>query len=319
MTTSGVNTFTVSRNDIIEMAMQNIGKLAEEETPSAKDITDCSRFLNALVKQWQGKADFAPGLKTWTRRHGHLFLHSTTGVYTLGPSGLGWTLSYVTTTASAAAAAGQPVVNVVSATGMAANDYFGVQDATGDLVWYRVLTAVGTVVTLSTNLSAAVASGAVVYDYSTPANQPIELETAFLRDSQGNDSPIKIYASVQEYDALPSKVSPTNISDPIAVYYEFQLNNSLLYTDCAGAQDLTKHLCFTFMEAEQDFVNPLDTPEYPQEWYLALALNLSQAIAPMYQATWSPLQDANAKMALAIAQKKEPENIVAYFQCGVEV
>lgn len=72
MTTSGVYSFSVTRDQIVRLAMLNIGQLQDIEVPTAQELTDCSMFLNMMVKQWMGKADFAPGLKTWTRRHGHL-------------------------------------------------------------------------------------------------------------------------------------------------------------------------------------------------------------------------------------------------------
>ncbi len=316
MSTSGVSTFSVNRDQIIRMAMLNISKLEQNEIPTYQETQDCATFLNMLVKQWQGSTDFAPGLKTWTRRTGHLFLHNTTGKYLIGPTATGWTESYVTTTLSATVAAGSFVFPVASAAGMSAGDKFGVEGSTGDLYWTTISSVSSGSVTLSTPLAVAASSGAVVFTYTTTANQPIKLENVMLRDSLINDTPVRIMPTSNEYYQLPSRETPTNVSDPSSIYYEFQLGTSYLYTDVAGSQDVTKHLVITYLEAEQDFVNASDTPEYPQEWYLALALNLSKLIAPMFNAPWSALMEESAKMALAIAQKKEPEKSSAYFQCG---
>lgn len=315
MTTSGTYSFSVARDDVIRLAMLNIGKLEENETPSARETTDCSMMLNMLVKQWQGTADFAPGLKTWTRRHGHLFLSSTTGQYTLGPGGTGWTNNYVTTTLTAAAASGQPVVLVTANTGMVVGDNFGVVLTSGALFWSTIKTIASLTITLNTNLPTGASSGGVVFDYTTTAQQPIVIETAFLRDYTNSDTPIRKMI-VQEYDYLPSKTNPTFISDPTSIYYEFQLTNGVLYTDCAGSIDTTKHIGMTYMEAVQDLNSANDTFEYPQEWYLALAWGLAKQICPMFNAPWTELMKENAAMALAIAQKKEPDRSVMYFQCG---
>ena len=316
MATSGVSTFSVNRDQVIRMAMLNIGKLEQSEIPTAQETTDCATFLNMLVKQWQGTNDFAPGLKTWTRRTGHLFLHNSTGQYTVGPGGIGWTQSYNSTTVTANVSAGFAIIPLASTAGMTAGDSFGVEVSTGDLYWGTIfLVSVGSV-TLTVPLATSVLSGAQVFTYTTPASQPIKIENVMLRDTLINDTPVRIMPTSNEYYQLPSRQTPTNVSDPASVYYEFQLGNSYLYTDVAGSQDVTKHLVITYLEAEQDFVNPADTPEYPQEWYLALALNLSKLIAPMFNAPWSPLMEDSAKMALAIAQKKEPEKTSAYFQCG---
>ena len=316
MATSGVSTFSVNRDAIIRMAMLNIGKLEQSEVPTAQETSDCSTFLNMLVKQWQGTTDFAPGLKTWTRRTGHLFLHSTVGQYTLGPAAVGWTQTYVSTTLSAGVNAGIALLPVASVTGINVGDRFGVELTTGDLYWGTVLTVGAVDITLTAVLPSAALSGAIVFAYTTVATQPLKIENVMLRDPLINDTPVRIMPTSNEYYQLPSRQTPTNISDPSAVYYEFQLDNSYLFTDVAGAQDVTKHLVITYLEAEQDFVSPTDTPEYPQEWYLALALNLSKLIAPMFNAPWSPLMEESAKMALTIAQKKEPEKTSAYFQCN---
>ena len=315
MATSGVNTFSVNRDQIIRLAMLNIGKLEQSEVPTAGEVSDCSMFLNSLVKQWQGTNDFAPGLKTWTRRRGHLFLHSSAYQYAMGPGATGWTLNHVSTTTTAGALAGANTLTVNSAAGITLGDNLGVEVASGDLFWTTITLIVGTTLTLNTTLPLGVGVVAQVFTYTTTATQPLKIENVMLRDSTLNDTPIRMMTSM-EYDVLPTKVTPTNISDPSSIYYEFQLTNGQLYTDVAGCADVTKYLVVTYLEAEQDFVNPADTPEYPQEWYLALATGLSKLIAPMFNAVWTPLLEENAKMALAIAQKKEPERIVAYFQCG---
>ena len=315
MTTSGVVTFSVNRDQIIRTAMLNIGKLDENEVPTATETSDCAMFLNMLVKQWQGKADFAPGLKTWTRKRGYQFLNASGYQYTLGPGGTGWTNSFVTTSTTAAAASGQAVVMVTSVSGMTAGDRFGVEDVNGDLDWYTILTAIGTTVTLTSNLTSNVGTSSTVFTYTTAGTQPINIEAVVLRDSQNNDVPMNILFQPQ-YDSLPAKTNPTNISDPGAVYYEFQLTNSNLFTDVAGAADVTKYLVITYLSAEEDFVSATDTPAYPQEWYLALALGLSKLIAPMFNAPWTAARESNYKLALAIAQKKEPEKVVYYFQCN---
>lgn len=316
MTTSGVYSFSVSRDDIIRDALLNIRKLDELEVPTAQETVDCSRKLNMLVKQWQGTADFSPGLKTWTRRRGHLFLNTTTGKYQVGPTATGWTEGFTKTSLTASAAASQPVVVVAAATGLTNGDNFGVELSSGALFWSKILSQSGTSITLATNLPSAAGANAVVYDYTTAAQQPIVIETATLRDSNNEDVPLTIIRDVQTYEALPSKADNTFIGDPTAIYYEFQLGNSFLFTDVGASQDVTKYICISYLESQQDFVNPTDTPEYPQEWYLALSWGLAKQIAPMYGATWSPTMQSAYIDALAIAQRKGPEVSMVYFQCG---
>lgn len=315
MATSGTYNFSVSRDQIVRMAMLFIRRLDELEGPTPQDITDCSLVLNMLVKQWMGKADFAPGLKQWLRNHGHLFLSSTTGQYTVGPSGTGWTNSYVSTATTAAVAINGTVVPVTSTAGITVGDNFGVVLTNGALYWTTVKIISSLNITINGSLPSASSSGAVVFDYTTTAQQPVVIETAFLRDINNEDTPLRIM-TLQEYDFLPSKADLASVSDPVSIYYEFQLINSVLRTDCAGAQDVTKHICMTYMTATQDFNNPTDTPYYPQEWYLPLCWGLSKNIAPMYGAVWTATMQTNFEESLTIARRKDPEKSVLYFQCG---
>jgi hypothetical protein len=148
--------------------------------------------------------------------------------------------------------------------------------------------------------------------------QPIWIETALLRDKTLNDVPLRIFRAVQDYDMLPQKANPQNRSDPGGIYYEFQLTNSFLFTDVGAAADVTKYIVLTYLEAEQDFNNPLDAPEYPQEWYLPLAWGLAAQGHSMFHVTWTDSMEKRYMEALRIAQNKEAEIRTEYFQCGAE-
>ena len=313
MATSGVFGFTVNRDQIVRMALVNIGKLDEIEGPTPQQTTDMVMWLNMLTKQWMGKTDFAPGLKVFTRRHGHLMLSSLTGQYILGNNVVGWTNNLVQTMTTLTVSSGTSV-SVVSSNGMLIGDNFGIDMDSGYVFWTKVANIAGNVITTTTPIPSIASSGASVYDYKTTAQAPLTIETATLRDSTGNDVPLKMM-NYEEYDILPSKVAQNYISDPSAIYYEQQLNNGILYTDVAGSADGSKHICLTWLEPTQDFVNPLDNPEYTQEWYLPLALGLSKLAAPMIDCPWTPLHESNYQTALSIAQQKDPQRTTLYFQC----
>ena len=324
MTTSGSYSFTVSRDQIIRQAMLNIRKLDGIENPSDQEINDCNFVLNMLVKQWMGQTDFAPGLKAWKQQLGYLFLSSSENVYSLGPNGVGWTFAPYFTTAEVAAAKGASSINVADPSGLFTGQDIGILIGSnpGDIQWLTVGTVVGHVVNLvGGTLSAAAQYGTFIVAYDVAgggqATQPLSITTANLRDSQGSDTPLRIF-NVQDYDALPGKVMSTNISDPTAIYYEFHLDNSNLYIDIAGAQDPTKYLVLRYQEAVQDMVNPNDTFDYPQEWYLTLAWGLSKQIAPMFKARWTAELEDMYKSALLIAGQKDPETSSMYFQCGAD-
>ena len=313
MATSGTYSFTVNRDQLIRQAMLNIGKLDPLDSPTAQEVSDCAFVLNMLVKQWMGKTDFAPGLKVWTRKRGYLFLRNTTGQYSVGSTATGWTNSFVNPVTTAVAALGSSTVVVSTATGIVIGYNIGVQYGTNSIYWTTVANVVGTTVTLTGTLPGQSNSGSEIYCYQTAGTQPLQIEAAVLRDSSNNDTPLNIMQQ-PEYDSLPNKTDPTNLSDPTAVYYENQLGNSYLYTDCGAANDITKYIVLTYLEPVQDFNNPADNPEYPQEWYLSIAWGLAMQIAPMFNAIWTPAMQAAYSTALLIAQRKDSEHGTMYFQ-----
>ena len=318
MSTSGTYIFTVNRDQIIRQAMLNIGKLDPYEAPSAMEVSDCAFQLNMLVKTLQGRADGAPGMKMWTRRRGHLFLHSAQRQYLVGPAATGWAPDngFVQTATTAAAAVGATSVVLASVSGISVNDQIGFQTSLGDIIWTTVSAVnTGTLTVTVPALAAAVSSGAQVIDYPVAANQPISLSTAVLRDSYGNDTPLRLL-TVEDYDFLPGKAQPTNISDPSAIYLEYQLGNSNLFIDVYGAQDVTKHIVLTYLEAIQDFNYATDNPEFPQEYFDYLCWSLSKRIVPMFRAIWTPTMQENYLFTMGTANRKDPERFTAFFQPG---
>ena len=316
MATSGTYSFTVTRDDIIRMAMLFLGKLGENETPTASETVDCSAILNMMVKQWMGRNDFAPGLKVWTRKRADLYLSSTTGRYSIGPSGDHWTETSYTTTLTAASAISDTTLTVASISNANASDYIGVELDDGSLHWTTINGAPsGSTITITTGVASAAASGNRVFFYTTKAQRPLLLDTVVLRNVEGEDTPIDVI-TLQDYEFLPSKADTDFKGDPTAVYYEPQLTNGVIYTDVGGAQDVTKKLHITFMEPVQDFSAATDNPHYPQEWYMALCWGLARQICPMFNAVWTEEMKINYAEALAMAKESNPEIVNMYFQPG---
>jgi hypothetical protein len=318
MTTSGTFNFLSNRDQTIRLAMLFIGKLDEIETPTAQDITDCTLILNMLIKQLMGKTDYLVGLKIWKRKWGYLFLSNSTNKYTVGPNGIGWTNTFVRPLTTAISLSGSNQITVDSATGIAANYNIGILLDTGALQWTTVQLVAGTTITLNANLTAQASSGTQVYCFQTAAQQPLSIETVVLRDQFNEDIPLRILRTVQDYANLPSKTDVQNISDPTAIYYEFQLTDSNLYTDCGAANDLRKYLVISYQEPVQDITNPTDNFEYPQEFMLPFAWLLAKQIAPMYNMPWTPVMDANLTQAIMVAGHKDAEVSTMYFQPGAE-
>ena len=318
MTTSGIVTFSVTRDQIIQDAMFDAGALGVGESVNDNDLQFCSRRLNMMAKQWQGRQDFAPGLKMWSRKRGNLFLSATTGQYTVGPGGTGWATSFTQLTTTAAASAGASTVLVSSITGLSSGDNIGIVLDSLAIQWTTINGAPsGSTVTLTNVLTGSAASGNTVYTYPTTsqARRPLEIVTVLCRDQNQNDVPI-YKMTVQEYEALPTKAQPSSPTDVTAIYYEAQLGNGILYTDAGAAADCNKYLHMVYLSPIEDFNAATDTPDYPQEWYLALVTGLAVNIAPAFQLPVTAEMKSNFATALAIAQQSNAETSALFFQKG---
>ena len=319
MTTSGIYTFSVNRDQIITMAMKLIGKLAEAETPTAQETSDCALLLNMMVKQWKGRSDFAPGLKMWKRSRADLFLSYTSGTYSLGPSGDKWAVSgsNYNRTLSSAAAANATTLTVSSITNATNGDNIGIVLDSGALFWTTISGAPsGTTITLASGITSAASAGNYIFNYPTSAQaqKPEFIEAIVLHDaSTGVDVPVD-FMTMQDYESLPSKNQSGYQTDPQFAYYEPGLTNGTLYTDVYGAIYTYKYLHIVYQVTIQDFNAATDSPDFPQVWYLALAWGLAQQIAPMFNVPFTDDMKLNASTALAMAREADPETTSLYFQ-----
>lgn len=80
MATSGSTDFSVTRDDIITEALEQLGVLAEGESPNANQLTSCARTLNMLIKYWQ-----ADGFNIFALANQTIDLTAGTVSYTLSP------------------------------------------------------------------------------------------------------------------------------------------------------------------------------------------------------------------------------------------
>lgn len=316
MATSGTYSFGVTRDQIIAQAMKNIGKLDPYDTMDAVDVQDCAFQLNMIVKQRMGRADQSAGLKVWTRKTGYLFLSGTTSQYAVGPTANGWTNAPVITSVTAGCANGGTSVTLASATGIQTGSFIGLQTNGGTIFWTTISLLAGLVATLTAPTTDIINTGAVAYSYVTAAQQPLNIETCNLRDSNNSDVPVKILRTIQDYASYSQRANPLNSGDPSAIFYQFLLGTSSLGTDVGSSADMTKYLVMDYMESIQDLNNPTDAPEYPQEYFLALTWLLAEQIAPMFFKVWTPSMKALKDEAVAIAFGKDREVTTMFFQPG---
>ena len=315
MATSGSVDFSVNRDEIIKDAMFEIGALGDSETPTDADIHLYSRYLNRLVKQWQGTADFAPGLKMWSRKRATLYLQDSEGSYTLGPSGDNWAVSPVETTTTTQKALGSSTIVVTSATGLASGMYIGLVQDNNVVHWTTINGAPsGTTVTLTAVTTYAAAAGAKVFAYTTKARRPLQILSMEYRNADNADIPM-YPMTIKEYQDLPKK---SWIGTPSAYYYESQLTDGELYLNYYP-QYTTARLKCVYLSAIEDFDAATDTPDYPQQWYRPLHFGLAVDIyGTARQGEPTKRLVGLRDEAIAMARNQDPETTVAYFQPGIE-
>ena len=307
MATSGSVDFSVSRANLITDALMLVGAIGPDDTPSTNQITHAARQLNMLVKSWQGKI----GIGLWARKTGYILPINDTNQVLLGPSGGHATTSYVQTTLTSDASS--TVISVDSATGIVDTYYIGVELDDGDMHWTTVSgTPSGTTVNLSVSLPSTASEGNYVYCYQTKMQRPIHVLNAYRTNlPSSSDVEISVVAKA-DYDRLGMKSNEGTVNQLV---YDPQLDNGVAYF-YPRFIDGKNIITIIFQRPFEDFDAANDTPDFPQNWYLALCYALAVILAPTYGL---PVQDraalkAEAKEAFMDAEDTEPEDGSFQFQ-----
>ena len=274
MATSGSIDFIVNRDDIITEALEQMGMLAEGQTPSTDQLTSMSRTLNMLVKTWQ-----ADGLNLFALQKLYVYLQKDQTEYDIGSGSTDHVSDeYNRTTTTAAAVATDTTVDLTSVSGLAVSDYIGIKLDNGTMQWTTVSSIATLTVTLNDALTGAVSSGVTVFYYTSKSNRPMKIKNAVVTNSpDGNDTPIWVI-SRQEYVDLPNKSTSGQVNQ---IYYDPQVGAGILSV-WPVTDTVDKYLTLWVQRTLEDFDGATDDADYPQEWYLPLALNLAALSCTKY-------------------------------------
>lgn len=282
MTTSGSANYSVTFNDIAQEAMEHLGVLGAGETITASDAASLRRTLNMMVKYWQ-----AEGMNRWTRQDAVLFFASAQESYSLvsTTSDHVCLLSDLTTTALAAdAATGADTITADDDDGIADGDYIGILTATS-AHWTTVNGApADNVITIDDVLTEDFDTDTIVVSYTSKLERPVSIVHARLRDSSDNETPILVLENREEYFDLPAKSTTGRANQ---VYYEPGSGTGTIYI-WPVESDLRNQLRFTVHRSLYDFDSNTNNPDFPQEWYWALATNLAVLVANKFGVAPSP-------------------------------
>ena len=279
MALSGSVDFAVTRDDLIQQALQYIGALEEGATPDSTQLSESATLLNILIKHWE-----ADDIHLWVREFGYIFPISDISKTSLGAEGGHAAASYVYTTTSAASISGASTLTVTSITDMLNGDNIGFQLDTGKMQWTTINgTPSGSTVTLTATTISAVDSGAAVYVYTTKIGRPVTILDLWRRlSSDVTDTPM-VRLSEQEYNDLPSKEIE---STPIQWYHDTTLGfgasgypgNSDLYFWPRFENGLFV-LMYRYTKPFDDLDAASNNVEFPQMWFLPLMLGLAWLLA----------------------------------------
>lgn len=323
MSTSGTWNYNATALIIIQAALEDIGVVNVGGTLAATELAGGLARLNLLVKQWQGRADMAQGLKVWTRQRVSVFLTNGQIRYLVGPAGTDDRASAnaLSTTLSAAKAASATAISVTSGIGTTNADQIGFVLADGTIGWSTISSGGGTnSLVIAANALGAAAAGAVVYTYTSKAQRFPDIEYAVLRDNsqagQPIDLPIRIYTDVKEYESLPQKFAA---GDPLAILVEPNRLNTVVTTNFSPP-NLYKNLRLTVFYPAEDYTSAAgaDDISFPQEWFAALEWELALRCTPMFGAVWTKEMQENYANATMIARELNPQNSSSYFQPNAE-
>ena len=307
---SGSYDYSVNGGDIVADALANIGEVAAGETVSSEDMVFCLGKLQRIVKQLQGTADGAPGLKMWTRKRGYVFLQKSQSVYSLGPSGDHATLTYYSTTLDAAELAGQTILSVASTANMTAADNIGIVQDSGTVFWSTIASFVtNDTVTIDDALDSVAASGNRVFWYTTKLIRPVQIISAVLRNTSTQDSPMHPM-TVKNYESLADKTAD---GTPTWWYYESQLTDGSLYLDVEPS-DASNVVRLVFYAPPEDFDAQTDDADFPQQWYRPLGYQLSFDIAPAYGRQITQELKLLRDESMAVARNADPETTDLIFE-----
>jgi len=275
MATSGTTSFASNRNQLLTDALIDAGIVAVGVTPESDIMAFAARKLNMMLKAWQADA-----MQLWKLRETTLFLEYNDNSYQLGGTGQHSTESFTTTTIATAAVAADTSIVVDSTTGMTAADYVGVELDDGSMHWTTVASVTNSttfVLTTAIPTGDTVAVDNTVYFYTTKAPRPLAIMDLVVRNESNEDVPATLI-SREEYYAFGDK---TTTGTPTQFFFNPSLTNSTLKV-YPTPSDGKHRLVYTGQYSIEDMTSANDSFDFPQEWQLAVQLNLAVLLTPSY-------------------------------------
>lgn len=293
MAVSGSKNFSITRTQLIEMALRKVGVFDIGEGVSGDESEAADRALNLMIKEW-----LARGADIHLRQNLTLFLQPGQESYSFSSSS---TDKYtndtiVETTLSAAEASGQSILSVTSTTGFARDMKVGIKLDDDTIDWSTVgSVGSGTITLKSDTIGGAAASGNKVYAYTNTGDVPRRIVYSFRRDKNGIDTEVDSIGE-SEYNRLSDKDAE---GPPTEIYYRYGRDDGKLFvwpTDWGGTGD---KLILITRVVPDDFDEAANNPDFPIEWANTIAWGLAAEIAPEFG---TPLKEQRQLWQIAEAK-----------------
>lgn len=277
MAVSGSVNFSVDRDAIITEALEQIGAIEINGTPSTADLASCANTLNMMIKNWQ-----ADGVNLFLRQKTFLFLTKDVNEYLLGSTAQ-YSTAINKTTLKVSASATDTTIDLTSTTNSADNSIYILQldDGTNEVLVQNGAVA-GDTMTFDSpagGLTSAATAGNTIYHYKTTetADRPMKILEGVRRDKNDLDIPLNSLA-LEEYVALSDKITD---GSPINYYFnpEKTLSRFTIWPEVAT---ITDYIVLWVQRTVNDVDAATDDLDYPQEWFLPLALGLAIQVASKY-------------------------------------
>lgn len=276
MTTSNSTDFTITADECIRLALEEIGIIGEGDGLEDYDYGRGKAVLNLMIKAWQNQ-----GNHLWVRQKAVLFLQKEQPSYEISTtSSDNITADTVAQTQlSSDGAISDVVIDVADSSSFASGYFIGVQLDTGSFFWTTVFSVIDpTSIQLTAGLPSAASTGRYVFGYQTKLTNTFNLR-AVTRRLIGSEIDIPlIFMSYHEYIRLPNKLTP---GTPNSYSYDRQVDDFLINI-WQNPADVSYYLDLVLDRKIQDIDINSNTFDLPQEWSEAIVLNLALRLAPSY-------------------------------------
>lgn len=288
-TTSGVSSFQVSRNELIESSLRSLGVLNKAQSASSEDILHCSQALDLLIKDLQ-----VQGIRLW--KVSEHILPVTLGIarYILGETG--GVISTITVTSGGSGY----VAATVTISGGGGSGATATAVIAGGVITAIVVTAGGSgftsrpVVTITSGTGSGATARANLNGLFIV--KPLRVLVAFNRQLSGTTDITLLQYSLDQYQTLGSK---TTTGIPHSFWVDTQLDNLNVTLYNVPDSSTLYEIHFIVQSSMQDTNLSAQNLDIPREWLRTIKWMLASEVSMEYGCSAEVIQLVSARASNA--------------------